>query len=108
MRVYHVYIYACDIILHASLRLPIIHLHNACAHQVKGERWSGDLPVLTPGQILANEVGSMHQSFSIDEPFAGLLIWGGVHAVITSEAYAGKHLPGFELLKLREDQGLLS
>jgi hypothetical protein len=61
--------------------LPILHpgMH-ACIHtyvhtylQVQDQRWAGDLPILHPGQVLANEVGSMHQSFSVDEPFAGRL-----------------------------------
>jgi hypothetical protein len=54
-----------------------------------------------PGNYLFNEVGSIHKSYTEDGlPFAGLILWGGIHATI-DEADEGVLIPNSELLRMQ-------
>ena len=71
----------------------------------RGSKWVRTEPIRS-GQSLCNEVGSSHQSYSLEGPsFAGLVLWGGVHAYFSSER-AGKHVEGYELIDV-EHGGLI-
>jgi hypothetical protein len=63
-------------------------------------QWQKTEPVF-PGNYLFNEVGSIHKSYTEDgPPFAGLILWGGIHATI-DEADEGVLIPNSELLRMQ-------
>jgi hypothetical protein len=63
---------------------------------LKCSQWQERTSIVA-GEWLANEIGSMHQSFSTEDHFAGLVLWGGKHANISS-VKAWSKVMGSELL----------
>lgn len=56
------------------------------------------------GKYLFNEVGSIHKSYTGPEDGAFMVMWGGIHAIMSSND-EGSVIPNSEFLKLEHITG---
>ena len=74
-------------------------LSGPYTHLAETAQWK-QTEAVSPGKYLFNEIGSMHKSYTEDDsPFAGLVLWGGIHATI-NETDQGTIIPNSELLDI--------
>ena len=84
----------------ALLGPSLTTLTGQYAHLANTAQWQKTEPVF-PGKYLFNEVGSIHKSYTEEgPPFAGLILWGGIHATI-DEADQGVLIENSELLDMQ-------